>query len=152
MTTVTEPTRTAPARPANLLQAVAELAVAACALAIADVAIRVVPFRLIARRIQGPLRRASGDASAVRRVRWAVDAAHRRLPWSVPCLATALAANRLLAHRGIASELWLGVRPGTETTVDAHAWLIADGCVVTGAAGKDDFRPLHALITAAPAH
>ncbi|HKO01340.1 MAG TPA: lasso peptide biosynthesis B2 protein [Thermoanaerobaculia bacterium] len=139
------------ARPANLLHAIGAAAVAAVALGIADLLVRTVPFRFIARRVEGPLRRERSDATAVRRVKWAIDAAHRRLPWNVPCLATAIAANRLLARRGIPSELWLGVKTSEQSPIDAHAWLVADGCVVTGAAGRDAFRPLHALVTAAPA-
>lgn len=141
----------APARPANLLHAIGAAAVAALALVVADLFVRVVPFRLIARRIEGPLRRQRSDVNAVRRVKWAIDAAHRRLPWNVPCLATAIAANRLLARRDIPSELWLGVKTSEASPIDAHAWLVADGCVVTGGAGRDAFRPLHAIVTAAPA-
>jgi hypothetical protein len=134
-----------------MLQATTEVASAAVALVVADALVRAAPFGRIARRIQGPLRRGAPDGArevAVRRVRWSIAAAHRRLPWDVSCLATALAANRLLARRGVASELWLGVRPGEPTSVDAHAWLVADGCVVTGGVGGGAYRPLHALVTA----
>lgn len=145
---MSDPTSAAPARPANLLQALLEVGVALSALVVADLFVRFVPFDAIARRIDATLHRArSGDGVSVRRVQWAISAAHRRLPWTVPCLATAIAANRLLARRGIASELWLGVRANAQMPVDAHAWLIAEGCVVTGRAEKNSYQPLHALIT-----
>ena len=133
-------------RPARLVAAVAEAATAALALVLADLAVRVVPFRVLARRLESPLRAAPQPGGAGR-VRWAVEAAHRRLPWSVPCLATAVAANRLLARRGTPSGLWLGVRSGDHHTIDAHAWLVADGSVVTGRFERATYQPLHVLVT-----
>lgn len=150
---------TEPARPASLLRAMFEVARAAVALIAADIAIRTRPFRAIVQRIESPLERAaSRDAQdvAIRRITWAIAAAHRRLPWNVACLATAFAANRLLARRGVGSELWLGVRaneqPNDESPMLAHAWLEADGHVVTGASEKSRFAPLRALVTHAAAH
>jgi hypothetical protein len=142
-------TSTAPGRPANLLHAVLVFAVAAAVLILADLLLRLLPFGAIARRIQRTLPDAPSPAEpdlTVRRVKWAVCAARRRLPW-IACLATAIAANRLLAWRGIASKLWLGVRPGDEAAIAAHAWLEAEGCVVTGGSEKKTFHPLHALVT-----
>ncbi|HYH06454.1 MAG TPA: lasso peptide biosynthesis B2 protein [Thermoanaerobaculia bacterium] len=138
------------ARPANLLHAIFEVAVAAVSLVVADAMVRLVPFGVIARRIETQLRRdpSPQPAAATRRVQWAIDAAHRRVPWTVKCLATALAANRLLAWRGVASELWLGVRTNERKSMDAHAWLIAEGCVVTGRAEKNTYQPLRAFVTA----
>src|SRR5688572_20415399 len=102
MTAMAETTSAAPLRPANLLHAVLEAAAAAVVLIAADVLLRVLPFNAIARRIARPLRRTSSPAAALvaRRVAWSVDAARRRLPW-IACLATAIAANRLLAWRGV---------------------------------------------------
>jgi transglutaminase superfamily protein len=139
-----------PVRPSNRVRAAIEAASAAAALAVADVLVRMVPFGRIARRVEGPIRRGASDhptALAAPRVAWAVAAAQRRLPWNVPCLATALAANRLLAWRGVASEVWLGVRASPAVNVDAHAWLVADGHVVTGRSGSSAYEPLYALVT-----
>jgi hypothetical protein len=144
-----EPTSVAPLRPTNLLHALLEAAVAAVVLLAVDLVLRVMPFNAIARRIDRPLRRPPSPTAILtaRRVAWSVDAARRRLPW-IACLATAIAANRLLAWRGVPSELWLGVRPGEEASIAAHAWLEAEGVVVTGGAEKKAFHPLHALVTA----
>ena len=133
-------------RPRRLAAAVLEATAAALALVLADLAVRVLPFRMVARRIESPLRVPPRHGSAAR-VRWAVDAAQRRLPWTVPCLATAVAANRLLARRGTASELWLGVRSSDARPIDAHAWLVADGTVVTGRSGAAAFQPIQVLVT-----
>jgi hypothetical protein len=152
MTSMADRIITTPARPPNLPQAALEAALAAAVLIAADVVVRVVPFDRIAQRIERKLRRTATPARnelGIGRVMWAVAAAHRRLAW-IPCLATAIAANRLLAWRGVASELWLGVRPDAQATIAAHAWLEADGSVVTGAAEKKAFQPLHKLVTARP--
>jgi hypothetical protein len=137
-----------PARPANAVHAAFEAASAAAALLVADVLVRVMPFRRIAARIERDLGGTPPPSpiGVVRRVQWAVAAAHRRLPW-IPCLATAVAANRLLARRGVASTLWLGVRPDGDAGFAAHAWLEAESCVVTGGREKKTFQPLRALVT-----
>ena len=138
-----------PLRPSNPLHALLDVTVAATALVLADLTVRFVPFGAIARRIETRAQRvAAQPLLTTRRVQWAIDAAHRRLPWTVKCLATALAANRLLALRGVASELWLGVRTNERKTMDAHAWLIAEGCVVTGRYEKETYQPLRAFVTA----
>ena len=134
------------------VRSVFEFARAGVLLVAAGVLVRIVPMRVIARRVERTLpRTVSGAAAdfAARRVRWALDAVQRRLPWSVPCLATAIAANRLLAWHGVPSELWFGVRANGEPTIDAHAWLIAEGRIVTGEATRSEYVPMHALITAA---
>lgn len=130
------------------VHAVFEAATAAAALLVAYVLVRVMPFRMIAARIERDLRGTPSPSPVedVRRVQWAVAAAHRRLPW-IPCLATAFAANRLLARRGVASKVWLGVRPDEDAGFAAHAWLEAEGRVVTGGREKKTYQPLRALVT-----
>ena len=141
-------TSSMPPRPANGFHAAFEAATAAAALLVAYVLVRVMPFRVIAGRIERDLHGMPppSPADVVRRVQWAVAAAHRRLP-RIPCLAAAFAANRLLARRGVASKLWLGVRPNEDAGFAAHAWLEAEGCVVTGGGEKKTFQPLRALVT-----
>ena len=124
-----------------------DAALAAAALIVADILVRVLPFRAIARRVERPLRRASEDEGATKRVAWAIDAARRRLPWNVRCLAAAVAANRLLAWRGVGSELWLGVRASGARDVDAHAWVIAAGRCVVGEEERARYTPMHSLVT-----
>jgi hypothetical protein len=148
MTRVSELSAVPPQRPANVLTALTEAGVAALALLLADLAVRSLPFRMIARHIDATLPHTSTpQGNVIDRVAWAIAAARRRVPWTIPCLAAAIAANRLLARRGIASELWLGVRPNRQIRIDAHAWLVADGRVVTGGAEKASYQPLHAIAT-----
>ena len=124
------------ARPDSLIRRVTDAAIAAVVLVAADCAVRVLPFASIARRIGGELRSRAGEQDerrTIAHVTWAVDAARRRMPWAIRCLAVAVAANRLLAWRGVASEIRFGVRPTETAGIDAHAWLVAGGTIVTGA-------------------
>jgi hypothetical protein len=140
------------ARPHSLPGRVLLAAAAAAELIAVDVMIRLLPFARIAGRIEGELGWAAPEAEAeqaAQRVAWAIAAAKHRIPWTIRCLALAVTANRMLARRGVPSRLWLGVKPAS-VSIDAHAWLIAAGRVVTGAASKAQYTPLHSLVTAPP--
>jgi hypothetical protein len=66
-----------------------------------------------------------------------------RVPWKGTCLVQALAAQRWLARRGIASEIVLGARKTRDKSIDAHAWLKAGDRIVVGGdlEGYQPFRP-----------
>lgn len=102
-------------------------------LALVRLGLRLLPFRavrgLLARFGAGAGTAAAG-ADVTRRVLWAVNAASR--PAGVTCLPRALAAHTLLARRGLASDLRIGVtrRPGSP--LEAHAWVEAGGGVLIG--------------------
>jgi hypothetical protein len=106
-------------------------------------ALRLVSFRRLVTWTARPADAAlPNDDPAVQRVLWAVAAARRRLFRTRPCLPTALAARYLLARRGVATVLRIGVTraPGG---LDAHAWLERHGEVLIG--GRDagvHYRPL----------
>ena len=68
-------------------------------------------------------------------VRFAIAMATRHLPWKSLCLPKAMAARLMLARRGYASTLHLGVGLRESTELHAHAWLECDGCIVTGHQG-----------------
>lgn len=134
--------------PATVAARLASGARALVALVVADLAIRILPFDLVAARIRSlPDRRGrSADAVAVvATTRWALAAALRRIPWTIRCLARAVAANRLLARSQVPSRLWLGVGWDRESALEAHAWLEAEGTVVTGRREKSRFTPLCSL-------
>jgi hypothetical protein len=86
------------------------------------------------------------DAGTARRIGRAVDKVSRFIPFA-SCLTQAQACQVLLARRGIASTLCLGVRHGRGSSLVAHAWLVSSGEVVTGARGADpnSFRLLAQL-------
>jgi hypothetical protein len=74
------------------------------------------------------------------RVAWAVGAVSRRLP-GTSCLASALAAQRLLSVRGRASDLHIGVAK-QEKKFAAHAWLVSEGRIVIGDSDGDTYELL----------
>jgi hypothetical protein len=86
-----------------------------------------------------PARRAS-EARIVR----AVGAAERRSPVGSTCLATALAAQALLARHGYAASLRIGVKRSASGEFAAHAWLVREGRVIVGGPAEaiGDYTPL----------
>ena len=82
------------------------------------------------------------DNKIVTRVSWAVQAVSRHSPIALVCLPQAIAAQRMLARRGIPSTLYLGVRKPNDRDLAAHAWLRAGHRVVTG----DQARPGHMTV------
>jgi hypothetical protein len=62
---------------------------------------------------------------------------------SATCLAQALALRRLLARHGCVAILNLGVRNPPGGSLQAHAWLEADGRVILGDPGPVAYERLH---------
>ncbi|HKV99615.1 MAG TPA: lasso peptide biosynthesis B2 protein [Vicinamibacterales bacterium] len=85
------------------------------------------------------------DQDTVARVVRVVRGISRRLP-GMTCLVQALAAQAMLARRGVRARVHIGVRPGSALAVrlDAHAWLTAsDGRVLIGdVPDLDSYQPL----------
>jgi hypothetical protein len=73
-------------------------------------------------------------ATAIGQVGWAVTRVADRFPVSVTCLVQALAADAILRRRGLASELYIGVRVSRNSAVqfEAHAWVESEGEVAIG--------------------
>ena len=71
------------------------------------------------------------DLGAVRIAARDVGRAARLVPFA-SCLTQAVAGQVLLARRGIASDIQLGVRRGRKGRLKAHAWLICEGRIVLG--------------------
>jgi transglutaminase superfamily protein len=95
----------------------------------------------------GDLRReaAAGPADPAqlceaRRVSFAVMRATRWLPWHPTCLRQAIATQRMLRRRRIASRLELGVN--RTTAGEAHAWVTVQGEPVIGHHELESFVPL----------
>ncbi|MDV7141321.1 lasso peptide biosynthesis B2 protein [Tropicimonas sp. TH_r6] len=66
------------------------------------------------------------------RVSVAVERAARHVPWRSSCLVQAQAAQSWLAREGIASQIRFGLDETQSGPFEAHAWLLADGRVITG--------------------
>jgi hypothetical protein len=75
-----------------------------------------------------------------------VSIASRRGPYRAACLPASLALRHLLANRGIASDLRLGVSAaGGE--LEAHAWVECRGVVILDLRGRDrEFAPFDRAI------
>lgn len=84
----------------------------------------------------------AGSAYAVAsiRVRCAMSRVARFWPLPFSCLSLALAARAMLARRGCAAELHLGVARNEKKLLKAHAWLTVGKVVVTGRRGHRAYR------------
>ena len=116
---------------------------AALTLAFASAAIRLLPFRRVA-AIAGrrPARRRLDPAAAeteAARIRWAVNAWGRRVPWRAVCFQRGLAAHLMLRRRGLASQLHYGAAQDGEEGLSAHVWVTLEGCDVSGGADAPRF-------------
>ena len=111
-------------------------------LAIARVIVLATPFRRVARRLENMPGSAECDAALCLRVRRAITIAARNVPWDAVCLPQAMAAKAMLARRGHASVLHLGVGHDPDGKFIAHAWLVAGDTIVVGAAGVAGLSPL----------
>ena len=108
------------------------LAEALAALALASLAIALLPFRRVAAAASAPARgSARSDGEIVRRVRSAVQAWARRVPWKAVCFQQGLAVHWMLRRRGIRSVLLYGVRQDADGLA-AHVWVDVDGTTVIG--------------------
>lgn len=104
-----------------------DLAEAGLTLAAAHAALRFrSPARVIARATaEVPTRAASFTDARVKRVAWLVGVAGRHLV-PVPCLSRTVALARVMARRGVRTEIRVGVRT-IDGRLDAHAWVVLDG-------------------------
>lgn len=68
----------------------------------------------------------------VSRVSFAVSLMGARAPWRSDCLVQALAAERWLRGKNIATQLHIGVRKQMPHEFEAHTWLKVGDEVVTG--------------------
>jgi Transglutaminase-like superfamily len=112
------------------------------------IALWLLPFRLlhrlVARLTRRPAGRAPSTAVPAERITWAVAAVARRIPRAT-CLTQALAATLLLAWRGHAATLRLGVAKKEDGSLHAHAWLECGGIIILGEPEEGAFMPLPPL-------
>jgi hypothetical protein len=105
-------------------------------LAAASFAIRLLPFRKVVGAVtQGrvaPNETADRGSHEIGRVRWAVEACARRLPWRIVCFQKGLALQSLLRRRGIPAALHYGVAQDPERGLSAHVWVTYGGRAIIG--------------------
>jgi hypothetical protein len=108
------------------------------ALTAASLVIWGLPFRIVVlcaqRRISGSPAPIERRRAVCKRVRWAVTACVRRLPWHPVCLPQGLAVQWILRRRNIPSVLYYGAAPAPAAAkgLAAHVWVCADGVPVIG--------------------
>lgn len=122
---------------------------ALAALAWAKVLVHAIPFRWLAPGLgraqqETPPTLGPRERAVAVEVSWAVQAAARHVRLGFVCLPQAMAAQRLLRRRGVASTLYLGVAPHRDKLelITAHAWLRAGDKIVTGEAEAASHKPL----------
>jgi len=105
-------------------------------LAAASLAIRILPFRVIVRIAGRPLSRgklpSDKQLPICMRVRQAVIAWTKRLPWHPMCFPQGLATHWLLRRRGVPSVLYYGAKPLDNGGLTAHVWVCVDEIAVVG--------------------
>jgi len=100
------------------------------------------PFRLV-RRLRWDKTPVLSKIPSPERMAWAVAVASRYVP-KATCLVQALAGQALLARRGQASRLHIGVAK-PEGLFEAHAWLEWEGHVLLGGSEADRYTGLMTL-------
>jgi hypothetical protein len=119
---------------------------AAWFLGLSSLALMLIPFRRLAPWLERGARAGTKvNPSDYRRIGRAVAIAAGNVPWNAVCLPQAMAAKLMLARRGFASTLHLGVAKGSDGVLIAHAWLDAGGVTVVGGEAKAGFSPIGRL-------
>ena len=111
-----------------------------------SVAIAILPFRYVARLSTRSARGEPPEAEArlqiVKRVRWAVTACSKRMPFRSLCFEEGLTAHLMLRRRGIPTVLYFGVARNETEGLQAHVW-VRDGTKdVVGCENADRFTVL----------
>jgi hypothetical protein len=101
-----------------------------------SLAIRLLPFRIVMKAAERPLPRDGlafdRQRSVCMRIRWAVIAWAKRLPWHPLCFPQGLATQWLLRRRGVPSVLCYGAKPDEIGKLIAHVWVCAGDTIVIG--------------------
>jgi len=105
-------------------------------LGLSALAVALVPFRYVgtaaARQTRRRIPKVGDGAAIVGRVRWAVEAASRRVPWRAKCFEQGLAAQYMLRRKGVPSVLFYGVTRDGDADLAAHVWVRAGNIDVIG--------------------
>ena len=103
-----------------------------------DVSLRCVGFRRTKRwleaRVKSPEAKVSGNSveATAAQIAAVVSLAGRRSLWTTSCLRQALGLWVLLARRGIASEVRVGIESTPDAGFAAHAWVERNDQVLIG--------------------
>jgi Transglutaminase-like superfamily len=105
-------------------------------LLLARAGLRLLPFRrmvgLATRPRSAPTRNEAEIRAILDEVRWAVRAGAHNGPGLAVCFPQGIAAQRMLARRGVPSTLHYGVAKSGDGSLEAHVWVRAAGQPVVG--------------------
>lgn len=122
------------------------LAEAVLAVTLASLAVAVLPFASLARMLssgRGPdLEAEEKEERLLRKGRWAVEAAAKRLPWRTVCFQKGLAYHAMMRRRGIATRLHYGVAQSPDQGLRAHVWVTHRGAAFVGGEVAAEFACL----------
>jgi hypothetical protein len=82
-------------------------------------------------------------------IRWAVQAAGRRMPGAT-CLVRALTLRHLLQQIGVPSQVRFGVASSAPGTIMAHAWVEVENSVISNGDDLSRFKALPILKSKRP--
>jgi hypothetical protein len=115
-------------------------------LALGRIAIALLPFQYVAKLSSRPTRSRMPapylEILAVKRVRWAVAACSRRVPWRAMCFEQGLVAQAMLRRRGIPSLLHYGAAFDDCGELTAHVWVRTQDHNVSGCENAAHFALL----------
>jgi hypothetical protein len=105
-------------------------------LAAASLIVGMLPFRKVAalaskRRFVNDAISADAHGQEVARIRWAVSAVARRVPWRAVCFQKGLAAQLLLRRRRLPALLHYGIS-NRDAGLSAHVWVTSRELPVIG--------------------
>jgi hypothetical protein len=116
---------------------------ATLSLTAASIALRMLPFRKVVETIampeDGPEQDVARLQAEVARIRWAVEAAARRLPWRIVCFQKGLAAQRILRRHNLPAHLHYGIARQADGELKAHVWVTSDAYPVVGHEAASEF-------------
>ena len=90
------------------------------------------PLNQAAIQRAGEAKGAAADKATVERICFVLIHLSRLVPWRSDCVPQALAAQKWLATKGVASNIRIGVENPKDGNFGAHAWLMHGEDVVIG--------------------
>ena len=118
------------------------LAEALLLISLASAAVALLQLRTVCRMIPRRAPRRRAGAEEIRRIRWALAATARRVPWRAVCFQQGLAAHWMLTRRGCASTLHYGVGKKSDGALGAHVWVRSSENDVVGCEEAKDYALL----------
>ena len=115
------------------------LAEAIGTLAYASLALAVMPFKRVVAATAAPGTARTPRPVDLKRLRWAIEASARRVPWRAVCFQRALCFRMMLRRRGVPSLLHYGIAADGPDRIKAHVWLSVAGETVIGGEVAPDF-------------